>query len=222
VDYWPTYSPKTVTKGGDGVYRETDNYLVVVNFGYYQSQCGLTPYQIWMKARDGTAFIYDFAAKTGTAFTYFRDKSAELIELKNDPIFQGTNGILTLGFAIVLILCSVGFLIYWILSIKSRTLLLASSGRWHAYEGNNSHADQRAAFYIGLSIALGIGVGLLASRLYIPLVQIAYSSVDTVITLEIASRPSDMARLLTVVAVMVVLCMVILGALISKIKISQA
>ncbi len=223
VDYWPTYSPKTVTKGGDGVYRETDNYLVVVNFGYYQSQCGLTPYQIWMKARDGTAFIYDFAAKTGTAFTYFRDKSAELIELKNDPIFQGTNGILTLGFAIVLILCSVGFLIYWILSIKSRTLLL---GIFRAMGMRMREIIamliNEQLFISGLSIALGIGVGLLASRLYIPLVQIAYSSVDTVIPLEIASRPSDMARLLTVVAVMVVLCIVILGALISKIKISQA
>jgi hypothetical protein len=42
-----------------------------------------------------TAFIYDFAAKTGTSFTYFKDKSAELIDLKNDPIFQGTQRKLT-------------------------------------------------------------------------------------------------------------------------------
>ena len=39
---------------------------------------------------------------------------AELIGKKNDPILQGTNGILTVGFVVVLLLCSVGFLIFWI------------------------------------------------------------------------------------------------------------
>ncbi|NMA38160.1 MAG: hypothetical protein GX942_07620 [Papillibacter sp.] len=77
-------------------------------------------------------------------------------------------------------------------------------------------------FISGLSIAMGIGVGLLASRLYIPLVQIAYSSVDTVIPLDIISSTSDMVRLLIVVAAMVIICMVILGMIISRIKISQA
>jgi putative ABC transport system permease protein len=178
---------------------------------------------VWIKAEDETDFIYDFAAKTGTKFTFFRDKSAELIDLKNDPIFQGTNGILTLGFTIVLILCCVGFLIYWILSIKSRTLLLGIFRAMGMYMREIiAMLINEQIFISGLSIAMGIGIGLLASRLYIPLVQIAYSSIDTVIPLEIISQPSDMARLLTVVAVMVVLCMVILGMLISKIKISQA
>jgi putative ABC transport system permease protein len=223
VDYWPTFNPTIITKGDDGVYHETDNYLVVANFSYYQSQCGLTPYQVWIKAEDDTAFIYDFAAKTGTKFTFFRDKSAELIDLKNDPIFQGTNGILTLGFTIVLILCCVGFLIYWILSIKSRTLLLGIFRAMGMYMREIiAMLINEQIFISGLSIAMGIGIGLLASRLYIPLVQIAYSSIDTVIPLEIISQPSDMARLLTVVAVMVVLCMIILGMLISRIKISQA
>ncbi len=223
VDYWPAYNPVTVSKGEDGVYRETDNYLVVTNFGYYQAQCGLTPYQIWIKAKGDTSFIYEFAEKTHTSFTFFRDKTAELIKLKNDPIFQGTNGILTLGFTIVLILCSVGFLIYWILSIRSRTLLLGIFRAMGMYmkEIIGMLANEQL-FISGLSIAMGIGVGLLASRLYIPLVQIAYSSTDTVIPLEIVSLPSDMARLLAVVAAMVIICMIILGVLISRIRISQA
>jgi putative ABC transport system permease protein len=84
---------------------------------------GLTPYQVWIDAKNSTDFIYDFASDTGTAFTVFRDTSADIISLKNDPIFQGTNGILTVGFVVVLIVCTVGFLIYWILSIRSRELL---------------------------------------------------------------------------------------------------
>ena len=73
-----------------------------------------------------------------------------------------------------------------------------------------------------VSIALGVGAGILTSRLYIPLVQIAYASADTVIPLEIVAKGSDMAKLLIVVAVMVILCMAVLGVLISRIRISQA
>lgn len=223
VDYWPTYSPTTSVKGADGLYHVVDNYLVVAHLSYYQSNCAVTPYQIWMKAEDNTDFIYDFAAKTGTSFISFRDSTAELIKLKNDPIFQGTNGILTLGFTIVLILCSVGFLIYWILSIKSRTLLLGIFRAMGMYMKEViTMLVNEQLFISGLSIAMGIGVGLLASRLYIPLVQIAYSSVDTVIPLDIISSTSDMVRLLIVVAAMVIICMVILGMIISRIKISQA
>jgi putative ABC transport system permease protein len=223
VDYWPTYSPTTVTKGEDGIYREVENYLVVAHLSYYQSSCDITPYQIWIKATDKTDFIYDFISSSKTPLLYFKDSKAELIKLKNDPIFQGTNGILTLGFTIVLILCSVGFLIYWILSIKSRTLLLGIFRAMGMYMKEViAMLVNEQVFISVLSIAMGIGVGLLASRLYIPLVQIAYSSVDTVIPLEIISKSSDMVRLLIVVAVMVIICMVILGMLISRIKISQA
>ena len=73
-----------------------------------------------------------------------------------------------------------------------------------------------------VSIALGVGAGVLTSRLYVPLVQIAYASADTVIPLQIVAEPSDMAKLLIVVAVMVALCMAVLGVLISRIRISQA
>ena len=77
-------------------------------------------------------------------------------------------------------------------------------------------------FISGVSIALGVAVGLIASKLYVPLVQLAYASTDTVLPLQIISDSGDMARLLCLVAAMVILCMVILGVLVKKIKISQA
>ena len=52
----------------------------------------------------------------------FTDTNADIIDLKNDPVFQATNGILTVGFIVVLVLAAAGFLIYWILSIRSRQL----------------------------------------------------------------------------------------------------
>ncbi len=65
-------------------------------------------------------------------------------------------------------------------------------------------------------------IGLLVSKLYLPLVQIAYASVDTVIPLKVVSESGDMVRLLVVMLAVIAICMLILGGLIRKIKISQA
>ena len=77
-------------------------------------------------------------------------------------------------------------------------------------------------FISGVSIGAGVLVGNLAARLFVPLIQIAYSAADQVIPLEVVSAQSDSVRLFAVIAGMMILCMVILGWLISKIKISQA
>jgi len=223
VDYWPGYSPKTTVIEKDGIITESNNYLVVAHHAYIRNAWGATPYQIWMKAEDSTDFIYDFAASSGTKFTSFRDANALRVEMKNDPIFQGTNGILTLCFVVALLLCAVGFLIYWILSIRSRTLLLGIFRAMGMTMGEILHMLFNEQFFISvISIALGIGAGILTSELYVPLVQIAYASVDTVIPLEIIAQTSDMVRLLAVVVLMLLVCMAVLGTIISKIHISQA
>ncbi|NLO47478.1 MAG: ABC transporter permease [Clostridiales bacterium] len=223
IDFWPTYNPTILSIGEDGLIKETENYLIVANFSYLQSQWGLTPYQIWINAEHSSDFMYDFATNTGTSFTVFRDTNADIVALKNDPIFQGTNGILTVGFVIVLIVCTVGFLIYWILSIRSRELLF---GIFRAMGMTMREISKmlinEQIFISGISVGLGVVVGLLVSKLYLPLVQIAYASVDTVIPLRVVSESSDMIRLLVVMFAVIAICMLILSGLIRKIKISQA
>ena len=223
VEYWSSYSPVTRTKDSDGIYKEMDNYLIVAHLSQLQSAWGILPYQVWIKTKGSSQFLYDYAAESGTAYTIFRDTSAELVALKNDPVFQGTNGILTIGFIIVLLLCATGFLIYWILSIQSRTLqfgifrAMGMSGREVL-----SMLVNEQIFISGTSICGGILVGQMASVLYVPLIQIAYSSADRVIPLEIISETGDYLRLGGVIGLMIVSCMVVLGVLISRIKITQA
>ena len=77
-------------------------------------------------------------------------------------------------------------------------------------------------FITGVSIAAGILVGILTSRLFIPLIQIAYTSADQMIPLEIVSARGDYVRLFAIIGLAILICMFILGWLISKIKISQA
>lgn len=223
VDYWPSFLPYTAFFDEDNNYTETPNYLIVANLDLLQSEWGVIPYQIWIKLTGSSQVVYDFASETGTTFSYFKDAKAERIKMKNDPIFQGTNGVLTVGFIVVLTLCTVGFLIYWILSIRSRSLQF---GIFRAMGMRMTEVlymlVNEQVFISLLSIAAGIGIGALASRLYVPLIQIAYSSSSQIIPLEIVSEGGDFARILVVLGVVMVVCLGILGVLISKIKISQA
>ncbi len=217
VDYFPTMiPPETVAEGG--------SWFIIANLNYLQSKWGLEPYQIWMKnASDSSQYIYDFAAQQGISFTYFHDTNAEIIDLKNDPVFQATNGILTVGFIVVLMLCSVGFLIYWILSIRSRQLQFGIFRAMGMTMGEIlGMLINEQVFLSVLSIVVGALVGRLTGRLFVPMIQMAYSSTDQLIPLEVTSALPDELKLYVVVAAVMILCMVILGRIIRSIKIAQA
>ena len=223
VSYFPSYCPVTYTKGADGVYQEKENFLIVANLSQLQAQWGVLPYQVWMKTKGSSQFIYDFAREQGISYQSFSDVSERIVALKNDPIFQGTNGILTVGFIVVLLLCAVGFLIYWILSIQSRALqfgifrAMGMSMREILTMLINEHV-----YISGVAIALGVVVGKLTSRLYMPLIQMAYAASDNALPLKVASESQDMVRIMGLVGAMLVVCLAILGALISRMKIAQA
>ena len=77
-------------------------------------------------------------------------------------------------------------------------------------------------FSSGISILIGTGLGILASTLFVPLVQIFYASTDQAVPLQVVFQTVDMIRLFSVIGIVIVICMVVLGKLISKINISQA
>jgi putative ABC transport system permease protein len=223
VDFWPTYEPTTTTVTEAGNVEVKDNYLIVAHLSLLQENWGLRPYQVWLNAKDSTNFIYDFVKDNKVSFSLFEDVSDKLIEVRNDTMFQGTNGILTMSFIIVLILSCAGFLIYWILSIRSRELLF---GVFRAMGMSKKEVIQmlinEQIFSTGISILMGALIGTLSSRFFVPLIQIAYASTTQFIPLELITEQSDMIRLFTIIAGVFILCMIILRSIISKIKISQA
>ena len=226
LDYFPSYNPTKYVENADGNFSEAPNYLIVANIDYLNSEdtdWPLQPYDVWIDAENGSDFIYDFIEEQKITLRGFKDTADQLIRLKNDPLFQGTNGVLTVSFVVALILCSAGFLIYWILSIKARSL------QFGIYRAMGMTMGEillmlfgEQIFISGTSIAAGILVGSLASKFYIPLIQIAYSDASSALPLVLVSDSNDLFRLLIVVGSVVLLCMVILGWLISKLKITQA
>lgn len=223
IKAWPTYSATERTIGEDNKIKKTDHYLIVANFDQIWNDYGVTPYEVWIKTKGSTAFLYDFIETNQMKITKFNDAQAELRKLKNNPVFQVTNGVLTINFIIVLILCSSGFLIYWISSIRSRELLF---GVYRAMGMSMrevwSMLINEHIFISLLSIGIGALVGVISARLFVPLIEMAYSPVEHTLPTLLISSAQDMVQLTGVIGVMLVFCLAVLGALISRIKISQA
>ncbi len=223
VDYFPTYLENTHELNEEEKLVTTENYLVVANLAAVQQTYGVRPYQVWLQTDESSQFIYDYAKKNNIQYTVFEDVAAKLVDMKNDALFQGTNGILTMSFIVILILCCTGFLIYWILSIRQRELLF---GVFRAMGMTKKEIIQmlinEQIFSSGVSIVMGAALGILASRLFVPLVQIFYASTDQAVPLQVMFQTLDMIRLFSVVAIVIIICMIVLGKLISRINISQA
>ena len=223
IDYFPTYAQFRYAMGEDGVVRETEKYLIVANLQQVQSSWGVLPYQLWFKNVDGSDYLYSFIEENGIRVASFTDTAAELVKTKNDPVLQGTNGILTVGFIVVLLLCSVGFLIYWILSIRSRSLqfgIFRAMGM--SMREVISMLLNEQLFISGSAIAVGALVGNLTSKLYMPLIQLAYAASDNALPLEVVNLASDNIRLFAIVGAVMLICMIVLGVMISRLKIAQA
>ena len=167
--------------------------------------------------------IYDFIADKNIKLNMFKDTKEQIIEMKNDPVIQGTNGILTVGFVVVLVLCGAGFMIYWVLSIKTRALqfgIFRAMGMTMREILNMLIFEQ---IFITLpTIITGTVIGFIASKLYIPLIQIAYSATNESIPLRVMTAGGDIVKMYFVVVFVIGICMAVLGNIIKKIKITQA
>ena len=224
VDHWPTYSSRVSSIGAGGVTVFSDAYLVIANLGHIHSMWGMYPYQVWMRTNTpSNRFFYEFAEENELNLIRFDDAKADVVSSRNNPILQGTNGILTSGFILMFVACFTGFLIYWTLSIKSRVLQFGVFRAMGMTKRNLiSLLIYEQVFITFFAIGIGILVGEIASMLFVPMIQIAYSPSLQAIPLLIVVEGRDYANIFSIIGFMVVLCLVILGILISKVKIAQA
>ena len=223
TDYFPSYAPTLREIQDDGTERTVEQYLVVSNFGYLKSVWGTLPYEIWIKSPESAESVNEYAAESGVRYWKYSDVFSRIDAMKNSPIIQGTNGILTLSFIIGLILCAVGFLIFWILSIQSRSLQFGIYRAMGMTVGELITMLINEHFWQSLtSVAAGAGIGYLVSRLYIPLIQIAYSSESSSLPLEITRNLSEHIRLIAIILVVLIICIYVLITLVRRLKIAQA
>jgi putative ABC transport system permease protein len=218
IDYWPSYNPYSRNGRSAG-------HLVVTNLNYVQAMAALEPYEVWMKRSPTVSSeeFYEALSDEGLRLLWLKDTRQDIIKERNDPMVQGTNGALTMGFTVTLGIAIIGFLIYWILSIKERVLQF---GIFRAMGMSVRRIIGILAWeqilISGTAIFAGIAIGRITSRVFVPLLQIAYSARQQVPPFRVTSEIVDYFRIYGVVALMFTAGIVILGVIISRIQMHQA
>ena len=222
-NYWPGYVPQEYSINADGTLTFTDNYLIVANLSYVQKQWDVTPYQVWMSLDGNSDGFYQWVEDYNIKLTSYRDSFEEKEAIKEDTLYQGTNGILTMSFIVILILCSAGYLIYWIMSIRSRELLFGILRAMGMSKNNIFSILIHEQVFSGLfSMAAGLVIGYLASIMYVPIIQNAYAASNQVLPLTLITNSNDLIRLFVVIGVVLLICLIILIRIISKSNITNA
>nr|MDD6336318.1 FtsX-like permease family protein [bacterium] len=227
IDYWPTISPyATVTANEDGTASaSTAPIYCVGNLQYMFRNRGILPYQLWLK-RDGTTSnveIYQSISDHGLPVAKLTDGKQELISMRNDPMLQGTNGSMTLSFIMTLAVSAVGFVIYWMLSIRSRSLqfgIFRAIGLKMQSIFGMLVAEQ--LLISGVAVMLGLLIGELTSYFYVPLLEIVYATANQAPAFKVVSSSTDYWKIYIFIGIMLVAGIALLVRLVSKIKITQA
>ena len=113
-----------------------------------------------------------------------------------------------------------GYLIYWILSIRERELLFGVFRAMGMRKNEILHMLINEQIFSGiLSILFGALVGAVASKLYVPMIQIAYAAEKQVLPQSLITDSADMVKLFVV---MLCICIAVLIRNIAAMKITNA
>lgn len=222
---WPSYNPTQYQVGDDGSIQTADNYMVVANLSYLQDKWGAYPYEVWLDVEDEGAGLYQWISEQSSLFslTKLEDMFIEEGEIIRDTMFQGTNGILSMSFIVILLLCCVGYLIYWIMSIRSRELLfgvLRAMGMRKKEITWLLVVEQICSGFFAI-VAGGI-IGVISSRMFVPMIQQAYAATKQVLPLELITETKDLVQLFVIIGAMLMVCLIVLARIVSKMNISSA
>ena len=215
AEYWPGINPHEA---------EENKYFVIANLNYVQAKTAIEPYEVWYKNVDN--------ASTENIYTSIEDNSIdlksivvakqELIKKKNDPLLQGVNGAMTLGFVVTMTISMIGFIIYWILSIQSRVLqfgIFRAMGMTKVNILSMIAIEQMLISVV--AVVMGIVIGGMSCNLFMPLLEVISSAAEQVPPFRLVALKEDYIKLYSIVTVMIVTGFAVIGIIVSKIKIAQ-
>lgn len=213
IDYWPTYDP------------DKSSGCVVCNLNFLQQTLAKEPYQVWLKKADDATDVQISNAieESKVKYTKVSYSNQLLIEVKNDPLLQGLNGMLTLSFIITMLVTAIGFLIYWTLSIRSRALQFGIFRAMGMSLGRVLGILLSEQVMISVvSIVVGILLGGITSQLFVPMMQMVYAASQQIPPFKVIMQRSDYYKIYGVIGGILLIGYIILSRIIASIKIDQA
>lgn len=246
VKGFPGYERYTYETDADKNVTEQEKYLIVANYATVVEKFGMTPYSVWMNLSKGKT-VDDIVGYLGGENSENSDSTADNLtdtqsekvqseiyrnitsaqqlidENKNSATVQITNGMFTLSFILSLIVCSVGFLLYWVMTLKQREL------QFGIYRAMGMRMREVKAMLLNEQIFLsflpllaGAGIGITATAMFVRLISIIYLPQKHNIGVNVYIYPSDMLELAGVLFVAVAVCYVVISRLLKSMKIAQA
>lgn len=226
VDVWPGYEKYRYTYDEEGKPVCEENYLVASNYATVVNAFGVTPYEIWMKGSSVNDLRNYLELKMDGTARYMEDfesNEKNIQDMKSSALLQITNGLFTVDFLIALFLCVLGFMIYWISSIRDREMLF---GIYRAMGISMSEIEKmlllEQAFLTLISVFAGVVAGGLATMLFGRLFAVVYLPKKHSIPLENIIAIQDMIRLFAVLGISVIICMVIISKIVKSLNITEA
>ena len=246
VKGFPGYERYTYETDVEGNVTEQEKYLIVANYATVVEKFGMTPYSVWMNLSKGKT-VDDIVGYLGGENSENSDSTADNLtdtqsekvqsdisrnitsaqqlidENKNSATVQITNGMFTLSFILSLIVCSVGFLLYWVMTLKQREL------QFGIYRAMGMRMREVKAMLLNEQIFLsflpllaGAGIGITATAMFVRLISIIYLPQKHNIGVNVYIYQSDMLELAGVLFVAVAVCYVVISRLLKSMKIAQA
>ncbi|UKS24412.1 ABC transporter permease [Paenibacillus sp. HWE-109] len=236
IDYWPSWNPNPILTAESSAGSSTASSsskqvkanapkLVIGHLAYIQNNMAVEPYDVWIKLKPETTSqaLYDDLALKHIPIVNLVDTKQGLVRSKKDPFQLAVNGVMTLGFLIAIGISFIGFLLYWVLSLAGRILqfgVLRAMGISFGQLIGMLIAEQLLTS--GAAVLIGMITGTTASRLYVPLFQLTFDSSSQVPPFQVSFDPNDQWHLYVIVLVMIGIGLLLLGTMLSRIKIHQA
>jgi putative ABC transport system permease protein len=157
------------------VYPE-DGPIIIGNLDYaFEQQGGQYPYDVWLRLREGTRpeTIHSGALDLGLRIFGRGFAPAAIADERARPERQGLFGLLSVGFGAAAFLTVLGFLFYSVLSFQRRFVelgMLRAIGLSARQLGALLGWEQ--ALIIGAGVLAGTLIGISASGLFIPFLQV--------------------------------------------------
>lgn len=225
VDYWSGIDPTERTEPDIRTQETEIKDFLICNYNYIRKITEFQPYQIWLKlAEDATSEqLYADIEAHNIKIQRMIDSSQLLIAEKTDPELQGMNGALTLGFVVIMLMTVIGFLIYWIISIRSRTLqfgvLRAMGVTFREIIATLGYEQILVSL---ASIAAGFVIGGIASDIFVPLFRTMYDAANQVPPFIVRGDGGDYIKMYVLIAIMLLGGFAVLGGIIRRININKA
>jgi putative ABC transport system permease protein len=185
VRYFPTAYP-------------SEGHVFVANLDYIFEQLGgEVPYNVWSSVAPGAdaETIVSDLEELGYKVLGFEDAQATIAEAQRNPERTGLFGFLSIGFIITIGLSMLAQIIHALLSFRRRFILFGMVRAIGLSKGQLALSlGSELALMTTIGIGLGLYVGLVASHVFVPFLQMGYSEAELVPPFVVTIAWADVAK----------------------------